>query len=251
MGLIRSEHANDQAVVAAKEEVAAMERELEEARTRLEQRERKQYHEEQIWSDTIRRNSTWITFVLMGVNILLLLSTTAFIEPWRRKRMVKEIKKALEDQHLLRTIPEVASVTEKEIEIEIDQVVESAGVPLEAVAEAPVPVANAPAETITPSATPVGEVKVEETPLPTVEDTPIPIGEDPLLVAEQFSPTATKPTILDQGKFGAGQIKYQIQDLFSDKPVTVRKVDVTTVALEGAAVGAALVGLLAFFIKPR
>ncbi|KAE9965950.1 hypothetical protein EG328_009295 [Venturia inaequalis] len=256
MGLIRSEHANDQAVVAAKEEVAAMERELEEARTRLEQRERKQYHEEQIWSDTIRRNSTWITFVLMGVNILLLLSTTAFIEPWRRKRMVKEIKKALEEQHLLRTIPEVAPVTAKEIEKEIDQAVEPAGVPLEAVAESLAPVATspeikAPEETIIPTATTAEEVKVEEIPLPTVEETPIPLIESPLLATKQSPQTTAEPTILHQGKLSAENLKSQIQDLFSDKPVTVRKVDVTAVALEGAAVGAALVGLVIMMIKPR
>lgn len=249
MGLIRSEHANDQAVVAAKEEVAAMERELEEARTRLEQRERKQYHEEQIWSDTIRRNSTWITFVLMGVNILLLLSTTAFIEPWRRKRMVKEIKKALEEQHLLRTVPDAAPAATKEIEKEIDQVVEPAGVPLEAVGESQASDTKAPEDTMTPTATLVEEVKVEETPFPVVEDTPTPIVEGLVLDAEQFSQTAPERTILDQ--FSAGHIKYQIQDLFSDKPVTVRKVDVTAVALEGAAVGAALVGLLIFLVRPR
>lgn len=254
MGLIRSEHANDQAVVAAKEEVAAMERELEEARTRLEQRERKQYHEEQIWSDTIRRNSTWITFVLMGVNILLLLSTTAFIEPWRRKRMVKEIKKALEEQHLLRAIPDIAPVTEKEIEKEIGQVVEPAGVPTETVAEIPVakvPEVKGPETPILPSATPVEAIKVEETPLPTFEETPIPIIKGPLPDAEQPSPIATNPDLLEQSKFSPEQIKYQIQDLFSDKPVTVRKVDVTTVALEGAAVGATLVGLLVFFVRPK
>ncbi|TID25893.1 putative mitochondrion biogenesis protein [Venturia nashicola] len=254
MGLIRSEHANDQAVVAAKEEVAAMERELEEARTRLEQRERKQYHEEQIWSDTIRRNSTWITFVLMGVNILLLLSTTAFIEPWRRKRMVKEIKKALEEQHLLRTIPEVVPVTEKEVEKEMDQVIEPTGVPLEVVEEttfATVPQVEAPEDTISPSATPVEAVKMEETRLRTVEDTLMPTIEDPLLDTARISETTPETTILDQGKFGAEQIKHQIQDLFSDKPVTVRKVDVTAVALEGAAVGAALVGLISNKLHSR
>jgi sensitive to high expression protein 9 len=226
MGLIRSEHANDQAVVAAKEDVAAMDRELEEARTRLENRERKQYHEEQIWSDTIRRNSTWITFVLMGFNILLLLSTTVLIEPWRRKRMVREIKAALEEQNLLLASPATAAAIEKEI----DEVVEPADVALESVQDVP---ASTVAETM--STTPV------EALIPTIQE---PAPESP-------SETITKPTILDQGKRSVDQLKHQIQDLFSGKPVTVRKVDVTAVALEGAAVGAAIVGLLIMLLKPR
>ena len=101
MALIRSEHSNEQAVQAAKENLAEAERALEEARSQLEKRERAQYHQEQIWSDTIRRNSTWVTIGLMGVNILILLSSVVIIEPWRRKNMVKEIGFVLDRQHSL------------------------------------------------------------------------------------------------------------------------------------------------------
>jgi sensitive to high expression protein 9 len=96
MSLIRSEHVNDQAVREAKEAIISAENALEEARAQLERRERAQYHEEQIWSDTIRRNSTWVTFGLMGLNIFLLLSSLVIFEPWRRRRMVREVKNALE-----------------------------------------------------------------------------------------------------------------------------------------------------------
>jgi sensitive to high expression protein 9, mitochondrial len=98
MALIRSEHANDQAVEIAKEAVTSAEQALEGARARLERRERDQYHEEQIWSDTIRRNSSWVTFGLMGVNIAILLVNLAILEPWRRKRIVKEIREALDEK---------------------------------------------------------------------------------------------------------------------------------------------------------
>src|ERR1700753_162470 len=54
--LIRSEHVTDQTVQSAKEKVAVAEQALENARSHLEKRERMRYHEEQIWSDTIRRN---------------------------------------------------------------------------------------------------------------------------------------------------------------------------------------------------
>jgi sensitive to high expression protein 9 len=96
MSLIRSEHLNDKAVREAKDAVTDAEASLEDARRHLEKRERAQYHEEQIWSDTIRRNSTWVTFGLMGVNIFLLLLSLLILEPWRRRRMVREIKNALE-----------------------------------------------------------------------------------------------------------------------------------------------------------
>lgn len=241
MGLIRSEHANDQAVVAAKEQVAAMDRELEEARTRLENRERKQYHEEQIWSDTIRRNSTWITFVLMGFNILLLLTTTAVIEPWRRRRMVREIKAALEEQNLLLTSP----VTIAAIEKEIDEVIEPAGIPLEIVSEAPVAAAVA-----TEPTTPTEEVKADENLTSIVPEPELLMSTVQEPSPESF-PEATKPTLTDQAKISADQLKHQIQELFSETPITVRKVDVTTVALEGVAVGAGVIGLLMLLFKPR
>jgi sensitive to high expression protein 9 len=242
MGLIRSEHANDQAVVAAKEQVAAMDRELEEARTRLENRERKQYHEEQIWSDTIRRNSTWITFVLMGFNILLLLTTTAVIEPWRRRRMVREIKAALEEQNLLRTSSAPLAVIEKEI----DEAIEPVGVPLEVTSEAPVAAAVA-----TEPTTPTEEIKADETLTSTVPEPEILMSKVPEPAPEVSPSEATKPTLADQAKISADQLKHQIQELFSEKPITVRKVDVTTVALEGAVVGAGILGLLMLLLKPR
>lgn len=112
MSLIRSEHINDQAIRQAKDSVISAEAALEEARTQLEKRERAQYHEEQIWSDTIRRNSTWVTFVLMGVNIFLLLLSLAILEPWRRRRMVREIKSALEAQKVaIEAVPAAAAAT--------------------------------------------------------------------------------------------------------------------------------------------
>lgn len=94
--LIRSEHLHEQSVASARQALAAAETDLEDARKELERKERKQYHEEQIWSDTIRRNSTWVTFGLMGLNILLLVANIGIVEPWRRKRLVREVREALD-----------------------------------------------------------------------------------------------------------------------------------------------------------
>ncbi|CCH60694.1 hypothetical protein TBLA_0D01870 [Henningerozyma blattae CBS 6284] len=58
------------------------------------------YHEEQIWSDKIRRTSTWGTFILMGVNILLFTVFQLLLEPWKRRRLTRsfedKVKVALE-----------------------------------------------------------------------------------------------------------------------------------------------------------
>jgi sensitive to high expression protein 9 len=59
------------------------------------------YHEEQIWSDKIRRTSTWGTFGLMGINILLFLVFQLALEPWKRRRLVgnfeERVQQALRD----------------------------------------------------------------------------------------------------------------------------------------------------------
>jgi sensitive to high expression protein 9, mitochondrial len=64
------------------------------------------YHEEQIWSDKIRRASTWGTFLLMGVNLFLFGVVQIGLEPWRRRRLVvgfeeKVREVVLQQQHQL------------------------------------------------------------------------------------------------------------------------------------------------------
>ena len=259
MSLIRSEHLNEQAVQKAKDELADAERTLEEARSELEKKERKQYHEEQIWSDTIRRNSTWVTFGLMGVNILLLLSSLAIFEPWRRRRLVREVRKALEEKHIL-AAPVPA------IEKEVDKVVEPAGTALEVLEEqSPIqPEASLPEVTI-------AETRTEER---TVGELPLAAGEVLPQEAAEIAPsmslvpetetatepqsqsaTAPAPAVEDvaqkatPGSWDAYREKFE--DLFSERQVVLKKVDVTTIALEGAAAGVAVMGLLFVLLRPR
>ncbi|QLG72741.1 hypothetical protein HG535_0D04500 [Zygotorulaspora mrakii] len=65
------------------------------------------YHEEQIWSDKIRRTSTWGTFILMGVNIVLFLVFQLLLEPWKRRRLTKsfedKVKRALDQYSIEQT----------------------------------------------------------------------------------------------------------------------------------------------------
>ena len=91
MSLIRSEHLDEAAVVETRRKVEDSEQRLEEARQALEKMERTRYHEEQVWSDTIRRQGTRVTVVLMGFNLLVLVASVALLEPHRRRVVVREV----------------------------------------------------------------------------------------------------------------------------------------------------------------
>jgi sensitive to high expression protein 9 len=222
MSLIRSEHLNEQAVQGAKDAVASVERALDEARTRLEKRERAQYHEEQIWSDTIRRNSTWVTMGLMGLNILLLLANVVLLEPWRRRRLVREVRSALEE-HKLAVASEVPIVG---VESEIDDIVWPAGVPLETLEQE----AAERTAAVVKDAAVVGK-DGEEDGIPLVSESPTP----PLPALWSFD-----------------GLRFYIIDLFSDRIVRIRQVDVTTIAVEGIAAGATAAALVVYiFLRSR
>ncbi|CAD0098950.1 unnamed protein product [Aureobasidium mustum] len=274
MSLIRSEHLNEQAVQAAKEHLANAERDLEDARGKLEKKERKQYHEEQIWSDTIRRNSTWVTFGLMGLNIFLLLANLVIFEPWRRRRIVREIKTALDEKTTM--APSLASA----VEAEVDKVVEPVSQPLEKIEEQVVNTVETAAAEVIPE--PTTEVAPDVQP-EAMADSEISVGETPLAAGQILPEEAveTNDPIAQVNEAAENPVdepvqrpepenweerfalwkeilsaklalyKAKLQDLFSDRQVTVKRIDVTTIALEGAAAGVAVVGLLWALLNAR
>lgn len=236
MSLVRSEHINDQAVQAAKDSLAASERELDEGRSLLERLERKQYHEEQIWSDTIRRNSTWVTFGLMGFNIILLLAQILFFEPYRRRKIVREVKVALDERTL--------STPSTEVEKQVGDVVEPASEAIEAI-ERPVEEAQAPSQ-----------------PLDTVFGDPEDVGKTALaageVLPEEAADVSTATTIpnreaspLPRGLDSWEAYKEAFHDLFSDRLVQLKQAEITTVALQGAATGVAAMGILFLLLRPK
>lgn len=229
MSLVRSEHTNEQAVQAAKDDLVVAERTLEDARQLLERLERKQYHEEQIWSDTIRRNSTWVTFGLMGVNILLLLVQIAVLEPWRRKKIVREVGRVVEEK----TMIEKGNVGIGELERQVDEVVQPAGVVLESVEDEP----PAPKDALKDQA---AQVVHSVSPTKTAPGLP----SHPTSV---IMPPARPKT------WAALWESYveSFQDLFSERIIELKKVDVTTTALQGAATGFAAMGILFVVFRPR
>ncbi|KAK9459734.1 Mdm33 family-domain-containing protein [Lipomyces oligophaga] len=86
--LYRSDHANEQEEIHAQEELEKSEQIADETQLALSRSILSRYHEEQIWSDKIRRASTYGTWMLMGFNVLLFIVVQLLLEPWKRKRLV-------------------------------------------------------------------------------------------------------------------------------------------------------------------
>ena len=227
MSLIRSEHLNEQAVQAAKDRLSAAERALEGSRTRLEQRERAQYHEEQIWSDTIRRNSTWVTIGLMGVNISLLLASLIIIEPWRRKRLVREIRSAVEEKFT--ALPsQTATVGTVET---IDSLVEAKST------KEPV---GGQDQTL------VIAGDIAENAQSTVE---------PAIIQDQdlqdvYQRRSVTELLVDHLHSLWLACRSQLSELLSERRVVLRKFDITMVGVSGAAVGGTVVGVIMALLRP-
>ncbi|KAG5935118.1 hypothetical protein E4U53_000505 [Claviceps sorghi] len=89
--LYRTDHELEGEVAKAQEALTESEIEEQSLSQRLNAGILKRYHEEQIWSDRIRRASTWGTWGLMGMNFLLFVVLQFFAEPWRRRRLVRGV----------------------------------------------------------------------------------------------------------------------------------------------------------------
>ncbi|PPJ55369.1 hypothetical protein CBER1_08690 [Cercospora berteroae] len=249
MSLVRSEHLNEQSVSSAKSNLDVAENSLEEARSLLERLERKQYHEEQIWSDTIRRNSTWVTFGLMGFNIILLLANIVIFEPYRRKKIAKDVKGLLDEKAaidekgtLRRTAVEVSEKGVQVDEAELRSLEEFEKLK-RAEEERPFDVA------------PPAEVQESASTLTSGEMLPLEASEVVGAVLNVSDDIAkSKATTKEQPQpVRSTWDSYQdaLGDLFSERVVQMRKVDVTNIALQGAASGFAIMGLLFILLRPK
>ncbi|KAF3224201.1 sensitivity to high expression protein she9 [Orbilia oligospora] len=90
--LYRSDHANEQAEIQAQNKLTEVEKEVENASSLLSKSILTRYHEEQVWSDKIRRASTWGTWMLMGINVVLFVIVQVGLEPWKRRRLVRSFE---------------------------------------------------------------------------------------------------------------------------------------------------------------
>ena len=247
MALIRSEHSNELAVQAAKESLNEAERTLEEARSQLEKKERAQYHEEQIWSDTIRRNSTWVTIGLMGVNMLILLSSVIVIEPWRRRNMVKEFRAVLDQQLTQQGFNNGSGIVATDRFL-VNPVAENADVGTDSERlfeeEAVSTTTLSAVEESTTSHEPPKEEELSHTPEASVEENE--------LKREASGSLVTKITDIEPSIAKAfTRSKDFFHESFSDKQITIRQNELTRATLQGASVGAALIAIMFSFFRSK
>lgn len=121
--LYRTDHVLEGEVVSAQESLTESEAEEQSLNQQLNAGILKRYHEEQIWSDRIRRASTWGTWGLMGMNFLLFIVFQFFAEPWRRRRLVKGVVEQ-EEQVLEKVRGEMASL-KADLDSKLDKITSS------------------------------------------------------------------------------------------------------------------------------
>ena len=207
------------------------EREAEEAAGKLSASILARYHEEQIWSDKIRRMSTWGTWGLMGVNVLLFLVFQIGVEPWRRKRLVKGF-----EEKVMEALEREGAATNA-----------ATGAALAALQASHSKQAGniERAETPEPSmATPVDMEAVEKVE-PSQSNPEVEIT--PLGASDKSMSTAAWHRVVQI--FSSSQGK--VEDLFSDRPILLRRVDITAATLEGTLYGIMLASIVAAFVRSR
>lgn len=197
-----------------------IERRAEEAGARLSACILARYHEEQIWSDKIRRMSTWGTWGLMGINILLFVVFQIGVEPWRRKRLVK----GFEDKVMEALQREDSSTGAK---FSNTSKVQDPSVPMKV---------------------PMKEIEA----MPTHEaEEGVPEQIPPIDEVIPMSPAADSEVLQAMPLSKLERIRGSLRDMFSERPITVRRVDLTTAMLEGTAAGIAFVGVVVLLLRPR
>ncbi|KAI8143559.1 Mdm33 family-domain-containing protein [Fennellomyces sp. T-0311] len=102
--LYRLEHDHSRAELTAKEQYQHCEKQMDREYMALAQSIMERYHEEQLWSDKIRSVSTYGTWALMVLNLLLFFAVQTIFEPMKRKRLTDRFEDLL-----------VAKVAEEEL----------------------------------------------------------------------------------------------------------------------------------------
>lgn len=196
----------------------------------------KRYHEEQIWSDRIRRQSTWGTWGLMGVNFLLFLILQFVAEPWKRNRLMKGI--AAEEKAALEAVRrELEEVKEALTAREAQEAAKATADATVAAASAAAAAAAADAAAATAASEAIVEdAGVEAIPIMDIPNTPIhAIPAPPRVSWKEFisDPSQWRPAL---------------EDLYSERRIDLRMRDASFIALEGAVTGAAVVASVALVL---
>ncbi|KAF4907921.1 Sensitive to high expression protein 9-like protein [Colletotrichum fructicola] len=232
--LYRTDHELEQEVVAASEALTDAEHAEQALGQQLNAGILKRYHEEQIWSDRIRRASTWGTWGLMGVNVLLFLVLQFVAEPWKRKRLVRGVVEQ-EKTVLEGVTAELASLRASLAQ----QRDESAAAPVDEPALAPEEVLAAKVEE------PAVQDKLDREVASALEGLEKET-KDSRTWKEYLSDPALWRTLSD-----ATFWRTRLEDLYSERRIDLRMRDASILALEGAAAGATVAGGLALLLLRR
>ncbi|KAK9480350.1 Mdm33 family-domain-containing protein [Lipomyces japonicus] len=157
--LYRSDHANEQAEEQAHARLTKSEHLADDTQAQLGRAILARYHEEQIWSDKIRRASTYGTWFLMGFNVLLFIVVQLGLEPWKRRRLVSSFEEKVHDM-----VGEDKTLSPNEIQALIRSTIAELGSTSEPVpAPTPIPEPNDAAKVIDETAMPQAETESSQT----------------------------------------------------------------------------------------
>jgi sensitive to high expression protein 9 len=208
--LYRTDHELEGAVTSAQEALTEAEVEEQSLNQRLNAGILKRYHEEQIWSDRIRRASTWGTWGLMGMNFLLFVVLQFFAEPWRRRRLVRGVVE--QEKEVLEGVRGEMEELKTTLEKRIQEAVGKTG----------------------------GVTQVHET-MPMGGETAATIPSAAAAAAAAVG--SWRDVLADPAKWQAAA-----SDLCSDRVIGLRMKDASALVLQGALAGAAIVGSIAMLV---
>lgn len=265
--LYRSDHELEAKVAEAAAELTEAESEESRLGAQLNAGILRRYHEEQIWSDRIRRASTWGTWGLMGFNLVLFIVLQFVAEPWKRQRLVKGFAEAESGvwEEVRREVGEVRGllleVKEGRAAAASSAVAEEAGISSAATTaeveaeENEAAAAAAEVEMVLPAeGEKAAEVEVGE-PVVGVAEMEIPVLDDPVVFSwgsnwEEWKEDLMDPVwwkmLLDTRRW-----RVVLEDLYSERRIDLRMRDASIIALEGAATGAAIAAGVAFLLLQR
>ncbi|KAJ9151487.1 hypothetical protein NKR19_g4941 [Coniochaeta hoffmannii] len=222
--LYRSEHELDAKVAEATRELTEAEAGELRINSALTTGILRRYHEEQVWSDRIRRMSTWGTWGLMGVNVLLFIGLQFFGEPWKRRKLVERFVEAEKGvwEDVRREVGEVKGLLVEAREGRAEEnngLVGGEVLGEETVRELPV----------APEAVEVGTAEMP-----------------PIQVEESRGCGSWREVILDPSRWRGA-----VQDLYSERRIDLRMRDASVLALEGAVAGATVAAGVLFIALRR
>jgi sensitive to high expression protein 9 len=255
--LYRLDHELETQVSAAAEELTAAETDESRLGGELNAGILKRYHEEQIWSDRIRRQSTWGTWGLMGVNILLFLVLQFVAEPWRRRRLVNGIAESERGvmEEVRRELAEVRVVLERSRAREREEVMVGEAAAVDGgvgVADAADAADAAPWGDQVTAAAP-GEshdldAAEEVGSINAAPAAPAAAAAAPVEAEEWHAPAKPWKEVLMDFWEDPELIREAVLDLSSDRRIDLRMRDASLIALQGAAAGAAVAVVVVFSV---